>query len=216
MKNQLEDRLAFHTRLNGHLSKEDILLVDFAYDLSKEAHRTQKRKSGPRYFEHPRSGCLILMDELNIYEPELLISFLLHDVGEDTPLLGGNKSYDLFVATLKFRTGSIFGEKVGDIVTRLTKPFVDNIRFFTKEQVYMHYISALKESEDAMLLKMVDRLHNLRTIPVDRKEWTKNQIEETEKVYFSIFSSIQGERNEASIVLLEKIKEEIFNLKSVI
>ena len=59
-----ENRATFLKRLEGKFPKEEIENIDFAYDLAKEAHRTAVRDEGMRYFEHPRSGCLIMIDEL--------------------------------------------------------------------------------------------------------------------------------------------------------
>lgn len=212
---QIENRKTFHNRLVRHFSQEDIMLIDFAYDLAKEAHRTQKRVKGGRYFEHPRAVCLILMDELGLYDRDMIISFLLHDVGEDTPMFGSNDiSYEAFTNVIRYRLEKIFNNYVADIVIHLTKPFVDNIQFFTKDEVYNFYIEMVSKDEKAILGKMIDRLHNLRSFPEDKIEWIKKQIKETEEVYLPVFSSIQGELKPYSIVLLEKIKDQILILKS--
>ena len=215
MTNQTENRQAFINRLQGHFSDEDIAQIMFAYDLSKEAHRTQTRQQGGRYFEHPRAGCIILMDELSLYDKELIISFLFHDVGEDTPMLGNSKtSYDLFVQTAKFRLTTLFGGAVADVVIRLTKPEIDEIRFHSKEELYAYYIEELQKSEDAILLKAVDRLHNLRSLPANRVEWIKKQLNETQSVYMPIFSSVQGERKAYANVLVSKIKSQMITLQA--
>jgi len=206
---QKENRKTFHQRLERHFSKEDVMLIDYAYDLAKEAHRTQKRNRGGRYFEHPRAGCLILMDELGLYDRDLLIAFLLHDVGEDTPMLGSNfGTYQDFVVTAKYRLEKIFGLRVSETVICLTKPFVDEVQFFSKD-------SELANNEDAILGKMVDRLHNLRSIPeIDKVSWAKKQVTETTEVYLPIFSSIQGKLKPYAIVLSEKIKDQILILQA--
>lgn len=163
---KIENRQTFLDRLQGHFSQTDIDLIEFAYDLAKEAHRTQKRDRGGRYFEHPRAGCIIMMDELGLYDKDMLIAFLFHDVGEDTPLLGNrNEYYDDFISKAKFRLGLLFGDKVADIVIRLTKPEIDEKRFFSKEETTTYYNSELLKSEEAIVGKEIDRLHNLR----DRK-----------------------------------------------
>lgn len=214
-KNQIENRKTFHERLARHFGKEDVMLIDYAYDLAKEAHRIQKRTQGGRYFEHPRAVALILMDELGLYDRDLIISALLHDVGEDTPLLGSNnQSYVSFVEDAKFRIGKIFSKSVVENVICLTKPFVDDAQFFTKESVYEFYIQMIKSNERVVLLKMIDRLHNLRSIPEHKIGWKEKQINETENVYLAIFSSLQGDLKPYSLVLLEKIKDQILILKA--
>lgn len=217
--NKTENRQTFLDRLKGRFSEADINLIEFAYDLSKEAHRTQKRDRGGRYFEHPRAGCLIMMDELGLYDRDLLISFLFHDVGEDTPLIGNRvDSYEDFVTKAKFRLGLLFGQKVADTVIRLTKPEVDQIRFFTKEDCLRFYEIELSKSEEAILGKELDRLHNLRTIQGSgyKEVKIKKTIEETEVVYLPIFESIQGPLKKYSEVLTQKIKFELETLKASI
>ncbi|MDB4984703.1 MAG: relA 1 [Patescibacteria group bacterium] len=199
-------------RLISKMSAHDIDLIMFAYDLSKEAHRTHSRKLGGRYFEHPRAGCIILMDELGIYDRDLLIAFLLHDVGEDSPLLGNVKgSYDEFIRIATFRITLVFGERVAKLVTTLTKPSEDKIRFHTKEEWYQFYITELAKDGDAQILKAVDRLHNLRTLPPQTK-WAASQILETTSIYLPMFSKIQSETMET---LVAKITTAIEVLEAV-
>lgn len=210
-----ENRATFFTRLTPHMSEKDIMLVEFAYDMSKEAHRTQNRDGGQRYFEHPRAGCLILLDELSLYDRDMLIAFLLHDVGEDTPLLGNRLlSYEKFAVAVTSRLTLIFGSHAADLVLRLTKPMFGTGTFATKDEAFQFYINQLKESEKAIILKMVDRLHNLRSLPIDKKSWVKKQIIETESVYLPIFSSVTGEMKEVAEVLVSKICSEVTRLKA--
>ncbi len=211
-----ENRTTFINRLIPHLTQEQIDLVMFAYDLSKEAHRTQKRQKGGRYFEHPRAGCLILMDELGVYEPDLLISFLLHDVGEDTPLFGNvTDGYAEFIRTARFRIARIFGDHVADTVIRLTKPHVDEFTkdFTSKQQVIDHYVAGLKESADASIGKAIDRLHNLRS-PSPKPGWIQKQIIETREVLLPVFHSVTGGRKELMTRIIDKIEHQIHLLET--
>ncbi len=211
----MENRQTFLSRLQGKLTQDQINIVEFAYDLSKSAHKNSTRDTGERYFEHPRAGCLILMDELNLYEPNLIISFLLHDTGEDTPLFGNIlESYDKFLETTKFRLSKVFGPEVTDITIRLTKPHTDNIRFHTKEDVMSFYLAELKKSEDAILLKSVDRLHNLRSLPRNDLEKISRQIKETEEVYLPIFRSVSGKLAPYAQIMVAKIEEQLSILKA--
>lgn len=217
MSNKIENRKTFFDRLQGHFSQQDIDRIEFAYDMSKEAHRTQKRDRGGRYFEHPRAGCLIMMDELGFYNRDLLITFLLHDVGEDTPLLGSRvDSYDEFVRKSKFRLSLLFGEKVADTVIRLTKPEVDHIRFFSKDETFCFYNKELKESNEAIFGKELDRLHNLRTVIGSGYKTVKinKVIKETEEVYIPIFESLSGCLKSYSDSLIQKIKLELNTIKA--
>lgn len=214
-KQSEENREAFFKRLEGKFSKEEIASIDFAYDIAKEAHRPAFRDGGMRYFEHPRAGCLIMTDELGLYDRDLLISFLLHDVGEDTPMFGNiTKSYDEFREKAQLRLKKVFGDKVADTVIRLTKPFIENIRFHNKQEVYDFYCEELKESEDAILLKMIDRLHNLRTLLTDNPEKIKKQIQETRDMYLPIFETVSGERKQYAEIMIAKIKQQLDTLES--
>ncbi len=210
-----ENRATFLGRLTDRFTSENIDLIEFAYDLSKAAHRTQSRDGGLRYFEHPRAGCLILLDELALYDRDMLITFFLHDAGEDTPLLGNRLlSYEKFAAALTSRLTLLFGSHVADLVLRLTKPAVGTGTFATKAEAFQFYIDQLKESEEAVVLKMVDRLHNLRSLPVEKPSWVKKQIDETENVYMPIFESVTGPMKGKAQILVSKIRFELERLKA--
>lgn len=215
-ENKQENRKTFLKRLEGKFSPEQIENIDFAYDIAKESHRPQLRDTGERYFEHPRAGCLIMMDELNMYDYDLIISFLLHDTGEDTPIWGNiSESYDQFVIKAKKRLTKIFNDKIADIVIKLTKPSVDNAKFFTKDEAFDFYINQMQTDEDVLVAKMVDRLHNLRNLIGNRPEKIQKQITETEDVYIPLFKKISGEKKEYVEKLLEKINEQLIILKSL-
>lgn len=214
-KQNEENREAFFKRLEGKFSKEEIESIDFAYDIAKESHRPAVRDGGMRYFEHPRSGCLIMTDELGLFDRDLLISFLLHDVGEDTPMFGNiTKSYDEFREKAQLRLKKVFDDKVADTVIRLTKPSIENNRFHAKQEVYDFYCAELKKNEDAILLKMVDRLHNLRTLLTNNPEKIKKQIQETRDMYLPIFETVSGERKQYAEILIAKIKQQLVTLES--
>lgn len=211
-----ENRKSFTTRLEGKFTKGEIEEIDFAYDIAKESHRTAFRDQGMRYFEHPREGCLIITDELELFDRDILISFLLHDVGEDTPMFGNLiKSYDEFVFKAEFRITKLFGSHVADTVIRLTNPQVEKVRFHSKEEAHDYYLEELKKSEDAVLCKMVDRLHNLRTLSSCKPEKIVRKIEETKTKYLPIFNSVTGIRKEYTDILLKKINDQLSELEGI-
>ena len=157
------------------------------------------------------------MDELGLYDRDLIIILLFHDIGEDTPMLGNaKKSYDEFVRTAKFRLNILFNSVVSDTVIRLTKPEIDTIRFHTKDEVYAYYIVEMKKSERAIIGKMIDRLHNLRSLPVDKIAWIKKQLDETGVVYMPIFTSVEGEFQEYAKILVSKIETQMQVLQSYV
>lgn len=215
MKTTVENRQTFRERLVGNFSEEDIRFIEYAYDISKEAHRTHSRDSGERYFEHPRAGALIILDELGLYDRDLLISFLLHDTGEDSPIFGNrNVSYEEFRETFLFRVSKTFGERVAYITLRLTKPEVDGKMFHSKPEVREFYLCELIKDEDVVIGKMVDRLHNLRTLSGCAKGKIVHQIQETEYLYLPIFSTVKGEKKKYADILLSKIFAELQKLKA--
>lgn len=178
-----EDREAFLARLKERFKDEEVYLIDYAYDIAKEAHRTQVRDAGGRYFEHPRACALIALDELDIRDPNMIIAALLHDTAEDTPMFGnvtGDPS--LFMKKGLFRLTKTFNEDVADMVMALTKlKYGPGTRFLIKESMLEFYFQNLLSHPKAVILKAVDRLHNLRTLPENDLDKIRRQIKETEE-----------------------------------
>lgn len=168
----VENKETFQTRVAPYLSPSQQLDVKLAYCLGKFGHRAQVRKEliegrPTRYFEHVRRVSIILMDEVRIYDRDMIIAALLHDSLEDT--------HDLTPELLEH----CFGEEVISIVKLLSK--------VPKEG----YIDRLNNCHDwkVLLIKACDRLDNLRSlmIPENTIEFKKKQILETKEKYFSIF-----------------------------
>ena len=166
-----EDREKFFNRI-VFLPEADRMRIQLAYTLSKYAHRAQVRKEpGPdgkplRYFEHVRRVALILIDDLKIARPEMIITALLHDGIEDTR--------DLTPDVIEFH----FGADVGTLVKLLSKVpkngYAERLFYFGDWR--------------AMMIKACDRLDNLRSLGVVPKEFRVKQLNETRKVYYSIFN----------------------------
>jgi len=209
-----ENAETFEARLVGKMSEEDILRVMYAYQISKEGHRRDFRDGGKkRYFEHPREGCLVLMDELGIYSARLLVAFLLHDTGEDTPVLGKIKpDYKKWLRIATFRA-NLHYPGVADLVIGLTKPYVDGIHFHTKEEAFDYYINHLTNAE-TILLKAVDRLINLRDMDNCTLAKIKKQVIETREVYLPIFNKLHDfeEVNGYAMYLITRITDRLAEL----
>jgi len=209
---------AFKARLIGKMSEEDVHRVMFAYQISKEAHRRQFRDGGKvRYFEHARAGCLVLMDELGIYDPMLLIAFLFHDVGEDTPLLGSIiKDYERWIVDATFRVNLLY-PGAADLVIGLTKPFVDNVWFHTKDEAFAYYVSHLNGGK-LILLKAVDRLINLRDMDNVKPTKIRKQVIETREVYLPIFNKLHDfeDVNEYGMYLIKRITDRLAELDEIL
>lgn len=133
------------------LSLEDKHQLRKAYELAVEAHSKQRRKSGEPYILHPIEVARICVEEIGL-GPTAATCALLHDVVEDTDV------------TLK-QIHEMFGDRVGLIVDGLTK--LDGTYIVSESQQAENFkkvLSTLVQDVRVVLIKMADRLHNLRTI----------------------------------------------------
>ncbi len=151
-------RAQFEELMQKHFIPSQVHLVMMAYRLSKYGHRGQERDGGGRYFDHPREVSMILLRQ-GIYNHELIIAALLHDVMED--------SFILTWEDLEF----IFGSRICSIVKLLSKePGLPKEDYFPR---------LLNGSPEAWLIKLADRLHNLETLDSCTPEKQTKQIKET-------------------------------------
>lgn len=168
-----ENREAFFGRLRPLLAPSELMKVEIAYALAKHAHRWQERKELDseghpiRYFEHLRATALILIDELNIHDPDMIVACLMHDSIEDT--------MDINTAMLEH----IFGPKVARMVTMLTK----NPKEGYYERLRNH------ADVDTLVVKTCDRISNLRTLGGCEEAFRNKQIRETMEVLYPILRS---------------------------
>ncbi|MEE9437457.1 MAG: RelA/SpoT family protein [Saprospiraceae bacterium] len=146
--------------------REDLIK---AFDLANDAHKNQRRKSGEPYILHPIEVARISYQELGL-GPTAVISALLHDVVEDTPIT-------------QEEINQIFGKKVGRIVDGLTK--IDGLYNVESPQAenFKKVLSTLVEDVRVVLIKMCDRLHNLRTIGSMPQHKQLKIAAETEYIY---------------------------------
>lgn len=149
MVTEARDEL-FASVANRGLSKEEIESVHRAYALAEEAHRPQRRKSGEPYILHPIAVAMIVANEIGL-GAEPICAALLHDVVEDT---------DHTVKEIR----EMFGDDVATIVKVVTKK--KKKRYETSLQVdnYKQMLQSMQYDIRALLLKLADRLHNMRTL----------------------------------------------------
>lgn len=189
-ESKIPGRKRFAARLEPYLLKNELENVMTAYVFAKYGHQEQKRDNGIRYFEHPRAVADIIIDELKIRNSwELVVTALLHDIVEDS-----------YILTEK-RIEINFGREVALWVKFLTKKPKDG------------YHERLKTDApwQVLLVKLCDRLDNLRTLSNCTPEKQRKQILETEAQYIPLadllIEKIPSEYKERAVYLKEKIQE---------
>jgi guanosine-3',5'-bis(diphosphate) 3'-pyrophosphohydrolase len=158
-----------HTVRNSN-PKADVKLIERAFDYAAESHRDQFRASGERFIEHPLEVARILAD-LNM-DTTTIVAALLHDVVEDTPL-----SID--------EIEKEFGEETAHIIDGVTK--LDKVTFQSKEahqaETIRKMIIAMARDIRVLLIKLADRLHNMRTVGHLSRDTQELKARETLEIY---------------------------------
>jgi len=159
--------------LKQYLKPEDIAQVMAAYRFSDSAHQGQMRKSGDPYISHPVTVACILA-ELHLDAPSLMAA-MLHDVMEDT-------------VVSKQQLAEQFGKTVAELVDGLSK--LDKIEFQSATQAqaenFRKMLLAMSQDVRVILVKLADRLHNMRTLDVMRPEKRRRIARETLEIYAPI------------------------------
>ncbi|MDP1698377.1 MAG: bifunctional (p)ppGpp synthetase/guanosine-3',5'-bis(diphosphate) 3'-pyrophosphohydrolase [Xanthomonadaceae bacterium] len=172
----VENRSAVHgfdalaARLSEYLSAEQIDKVARAYAIAAGAHSGQTRKSGEDYITHPVAVASILA-ELRL-DDETLCAAILHDALEDTPLS-------------RVEIADAFGESVAELVDGVTK--LDQLRFSSRQEAaaesFRKMLLAMARDLRVILIKLADRLHNMRTLDAMSTEARWRIARETLGIY---------------------------------
>lgn len=147
-------------------------LIRKAFDLAVDAHKDQRRKTGEPYIYHPIAVAKIVADEMGLGATSIACA-LLHDVIEDS---------DYTYEDIKQR----FGEKIADIVkglTKLTGISNQNKDVSIQAENYRKLLLTLSEDFRVILVKIADRLHNMRTLDSMAPEKQKKIASETVYIY---------------------------------
>ena len=174
---------------------DDISMIEKAYKVADEAHKEQKRKSGEPYIIHPLCVAIILAD-LEM-DKETIAGGLLHDVVEDTKM------------TLDDLTRE-FGSEVSflvDGVTKLTQLNWDKDKVEIQAENLRKMFLAMAKDIRVIIIKLADRLHNMRTGQYWKPEKQKEKARETMEIYAPIadrlgISKIKIELDDLSLKFL--------------
>lgn len=146
-------RRILRMRISKKDDKSDAKVIRKAFNVANEAHKGMRRRSGEPYILHPLNVALICVEQLGL-GTKSIVSALLHDVVEDT---------DYTIEDIK----ALFGDKVAMIVSGLTKIKgmlrKSNVESEQAEN-FKRLILTLSEDVRVILVKMADRLHNMRTL----------------------------------------------------
>ncbi|MBP0979652.1 MAG: bifunctional (p)ppGpp synthetase/guanosine-3',5'-bis(diphosphate) 3'-pyrophosphohydrolase [Oscillospiraceae bacterium] len=157
-------------RLSENNKILDFDLIKKAYYVAYQAHKGQKRKSGEDYIIHPIEVSIILSNYG--MDTETIIAGLLHDVVEDT---------DITIEEIN----KIFGSQVGRLVAGVTK--ISKISYVTiedqKAENIRKMIVAMAEDIRVIIIKLADRLHNIRTIEYLKGQKRRDKALETMEIY---------------------------------
>ncbi|MEY8394530.1 bifunctional (p)ppGpp synthetase/guanosine-3',5'-bis(diphosphate) 3'-pyrophosphohydrolase [Lachnospiraceae bacterium 45-P1] len=175
---------------------DNLTMVERAYQIARDAHKDQKRKSGEPYIIHPLCVAIILADlEL---DKESIVAGILHDVVEDTVLT-------------EEELAAGFGKEVAllvDGVTKLTQLSWSADKVETQAENLKKMFLAMAKDIRVILIKLADRLHNMRTLQYMKPEKQKEKARETIEIYAPLadrlgISKIKIELDDLALKYLE-------------
>ena len=182
--------------LTAENRQSEMGIIRKAYELAKEAHKDQKRKSGEPYLIHPVCVAIILT-QLDM-DKETIVGGLLHDVIEDTP-------YTVEDITRMFSAEIAL---LVDGVTKLTQLNYSADKLDVQAENLRKMFLAMAKDIRVIIIKLADRLHNMRTLQFMKPEKQKEKARETMDIYAPIahrlgISKVKVELDDLSLQYLE-------------
>ena len=160
---------ALFARMEDRCSNQELERMRKAYEFAAEAHSAQRRKSGEPYIMHPIAVAAIVAEELELGENPVISAFL-HDVVEDT---------DYTIEDIRER----FGDDVAFLVDTVTKRKKDSYQHSKQVDNYRQILESVHYDIRALLIKLADRLHNMRTLESMRPDKQMKIAGETDYFY---------------------------------
>ena len=176
-------------------SKEDKALIRKAFNVALEAHKDQRRKTGEPYIYHPIAVARIVAEEIGLGTTAIVCA-LLHDTVEDT---------DITLDDIE----KMFGQKVSQIIDGLTKiSEIEDISNSIQAENFKKILLTLSEDVRVILIKIADRLHNMRTLDSMKREKQLKIASETLFLYAPLahrlgLHSIKSELEDLSLKYTE-------------
>ena len=169
-KNRIHNSIeSLFSYLRERATAEEVDRIYRAYELAFEAHKDQKRKSGEPFIMHPIAVASIVARELELGDNPIISAFL-HDVVEDT---------DYTVEDIRER----FGDDVAFLVDTVTKRKKDSYQHSKQVDNYRQMLESVHYDIRALLIKLADRLHNMRTLDSMRADKQMKIAGETDYFY---------------------------------
>jgi GTP diphosphokinase / guanosine-3',5'-bis(diphosphate) 3'-diphosphatase len=168
---QYRFRMEYYLGGNTEENRAFFDALQFSYDM----HAGQVRKSGAPYISHPCAVVEIMVREYKIKDPVLLTGALLHDIVEDIPQVS--------LADIEARFGEVVAELV-DGCTKLTRYHLD--RATLKDLTHSKIFLSASRRLGVLVIKLMDRLHNLRTLHYLKQSKRQRIAQETVEVYAPI------------------------------
>ena len=146
----------------------DFDLINKAIYWAKKYHGEQKRKSGEPYYTHPLEVAYMIYEHR--LKTDVIVASILHDIIEDTPVTAGMILDN-------------FGWRIAEMVDMLTRDRPDGTKLSVEKILENAYEMGDKE---VLLIKLIDRLHNIQTISFQSPEKRKKTVEQTFKKFTSL------------------------------